>query len=358
MDSGETTQAAKSFLSCSWLRFLPMKISLLSLVSPAAHSSVKSPQKSMCTAWYTNFFFEWRTEITPFMRNMSVPWVTRIFWMKDWSFSKSQSPASRMPQLVTLSSCSCSPSVLRNSGSISCVFSRSKALMFSTESTATFDCSHRWIGAVLLIARRRFSTRSRSSLVTTSILFSSSRSAKATCSTASFSAPSAFSSSRCCSMCLASTRVTMPSRREKRRTSSSTKKVWATGAGSAMPVVSITIPSSFKVPASTRARSLLSTTMRSCLTVQQMQPFIISMISSSACNLVFLCSSASSMPTSPNSFSITASFLPWLAVKMWLSKVVFPEPRKPVRMVTGTRGSSISAMPLPMLGFRLRGVRF
>lgn len=35
----------------------------------------------------------------------------------------------------------------------------------------------------------------------------------ATCSIASFSTPSSLTSSRCCSMCLASTSVTMPSRR-------------------------------------------------------------------------------------------------------------------------------------------------
>ncbi len=30
--------------------------------------------------------------------------------------------------------------------------------------------------------------------------------------------------------------------------------------------------------------------------------------------------------TSPNSFSITAIFLPWLAVRIWLTRVVFPAP--------------------------------
>mmetsp|Transcript_2298 Transcript_2298/g.3616 ORF Transcript_2298/g.3616 Transcript_2298/m.3616 type:complete len:202 (-) Transcript_2298:377-982(-) len=199
----------------------------------------------------------------------------------------STSPASLIPQLVTLSSCSCSPSVLRNSGSISSVFSRSKPLMFRTLSTETFDCWQRWMGASLLMARILFSTRSRSSSVTTSILLRRSLSANAICSTASFSAPSFFSSSRCCSICLASTRVTMPSRRENLLTSSSTKNVCATGAGSAIPVVSITIPSRCKVLSSTRFLSLFRTTIRSWRTVQQMQPFIISMISSSLCTFVF-----------------------------------------------------------------------
>ena len=47
--------------------------------------------------------------------------------------------------------------------------------------------------------------------------------------------------------------------------------------------------------------------------------------------------SLSSIDVSPNSFSMMAIFLPCVAVRMWLSSVVLPEPRKPVRMVTGTR---------------------
>src|SRR6516225_3088875 len=41
------------------------------------------------------------------------------------------------------------------------------------------------------------------------------------------------------------------------------------------------------------------------------------------------------MPTSPNSFMITATRRPCSAVKMRLSSVVLPEPRNPVRMMTG-----------------------
>ena len=32
----------------------------------------------------------------------------------------------------------------------------------------------------------------------------------------------------------------------------------------------------------------------------------------------------------PNSFSITAMSLPWSPLRMWLTSVVLPEPRKPV----------------------------
>ena len=52
---------------------------------------------------------------------------------------------------------------------------------------------------------------------------------------------------------------------------------------------------------------------------------------------LFFAMSLSSIEVSPNSFSMMAIFLPCVAVRMWLSSVVLPEPRKPVRMVTGTR---------------------
>mmetsp|Transcript_5386 Transcript_5386/g.9030 ORF Transcript_5386/g.9030 Transcript_5386/m.9030 type:complete len:222 (+) Transcript_5386:939-1604(+) len=221
-----------------------------------------------------------------------------------------------MLKLLTVVSCSCSPSVLRNSGSISRVRLRSKAPMSSTQSTATSAFVQRLIGTVEFIALMRVSMRKRSSAVTRSVLLSKMRSAKATCSTASFSAPSGFSSSRCCSICLASTTVTMPSSRANDLTMSSTKNVCATGAGSAMPVVSMTMPSSLSFPVFTRLASFLRTTMRSWRTVQQIQPFIISIISSSACILVFFASRVSSIPTSPNSFSMTAIFLPCVAVRM------------------------------------------
>mmetsp|Transcript_27539 Transcript_27539/g.68459 ORF Transcript_27539/g.68459 Transcript_27539/m.68459 type:complete len:202 (-) Transcript_27539:17-622(-) len=192
-------------------------------------------------------------------------------------------------------------------------------------------------GAYLLISRRRFSTRSKSSAVTRSTLLRSSRSAKATCSTASFSAPSGFSSSRCCSMCFASIRVTTPSRRANSLILSSMKKVWITGPGSARPVVSIRMASSVAL----RRKSLERMRMRSPRTVQQMQPLFISKMSSVVLYRSF--TSASSTPTSPNSFSITAIFLPWFAVRMWLRRVVLPAPRKPVRIVTGTRSSDAIA---------------
>ena len=99
----------------------------------------------------------------------------------------------------------------------------------------------------------------------------------------------------------ASTTVTRESRSVCSLTSSSAKNVWMTGAGSARPVVSMRIWSnlSFLFIRLPRMR------MRSPRTVQQMHPLFISKISSSAES-----TSSLSIPTSPNSFSITAIFLP------------------------------------------------
>ena len=42
----------------------------------------------------------------------------------------------------------------------------------------------------------------------------------------------------------------------------------------------------------------------------------------------------------PNSFSMTAIFLPWFSVRIRFSSVVLPDPRKPVMTVIGTRSST------------------
>ena len=97
----------------------------------------------------------------------------------------------------------------------------------------------------------------------------------------------------------------MPSSRANALIASSTKKVCATGAGSASPVVSMITWSTFFF----RFAIASNAWIRSPRTVQQMQPLFISKISSSELNLPF--TSASSTPTSPNSFSITAILRPW-----------------------------------------------
>ena len=129
-------------------------------------------------------------------------------------------------------------------------------------------------------------------------------------------------------ICFASTTVIIPSSLYLSETPSSTKNVWATGAGSANPVVSINTPSKSRI----LSYRLSNTSVKSPLTVQQMQPFMTSItLSSELSTKIF-----SSIPTSPNSFSITANFILCSVLdKIWLSSVVFPEPRNPVNTVTG-----------------------
>ena len=40
------------------------------------------------------------------------------------------------------------------------------------------------------------------------------------------------------------------------------------------------------------------------------------------------------------------NFFPWFCVKMWFKRVVFPDPRKPVRMVIGIRSSLMTMVLL------------
>mmetsp|Transcript_13328 Transcript_13328/g.37723 ORF Transcript_13328/g.37723 Transcript_13328/m.37723 type:complete len:259 (+) Transcript_13328:777-1553(+) len=97
-------------------------------------------------------------------------------------------------------------------------------------------------------------------------------------------------------------------------------------------------PSSCLPSSATRLRMPLSPLMRSPRTVQQIQPLFISMICStpSSSRSVLEAISASSTPTSPNSFSITANTFPCEPRRMWLSRVVLPLPKKPVSMWAGT----------------------
>mmetsp|Transcript_59547 Transcript_59547/g.159546 ORF Transcript_59547/g.159546 Transcript_59547/m.159546 type:complete len:232 (-) Transcript_59547:186-881(-) len=224
--------------------------------------------------------------------------------IQDFSFITWSSPSNLQLTDETLASCWCSPSVLRKSGSIWSTRSISKAPTLMRLFGSTLLCWHRKTGACELMAFSRASIASSSAAsVTRSVLFSRMRSAKATCSTASFSTPSGFSSSKCCRTCFASTTVMIPSSLYIHLMSSSTKNVCATGAGSASPVVSMITASNF----CTFSCSLLRDVTRSLRTVQQMQPFMTSIISSStASEMTF-----SSTPTSPNSFSTIANLMPW-----------------------------------------------
>ena len=111
------------------------------------------------------------------------------------------------------------------------------------------------------------------------------------------------------------------------------KNVCATGPGSARPVVSMTMRSKLSKPLRRLAANNCRVTRRSSRMVQQMQPLLIWMI----CSSVSETRMSLSMFSSPNSFSITAIFWPWASVSTRLSKVVLPEPKKPVRMVVGIR---------------------
>ncbi|MNG13243.1 hypothetical protein D3C84_969100 [compost metagenome] len=55
------------------------------------------------------------------------------------------------------------------------------------------------------------------------------------------------------------------------------------------------------------------------------------------------------MPSSPNSLTITAMRRPWALSSMCRSKVVLPEPRKPVTMVTGSLASVFIGCPLALV---------
>src|SRR6202022_4565834 len=168
--------------------------------------------------------------------------------------------------------------------------------------------------------RIRASTSASSALETRSVLLSTMTSANAIwflASGASFSRSLSH---------FASATVTTASSRALFCTSSSTKKVCATGAGSASPVVSTmmasNLPLRFIRPSRMRTRSPR--------TVQHMQPLFISNTSSSAPITRSL-----SMPVSPNSLTMTAYLLPWFSDRMRLRRVVLPAPRYPVSTVTG-----------------------
>ncbi len=123
--------------------------------------------------------------------------------------------------------------------------------------------------------------------------------------------------------------------------SSSMKKVCATGPGSAMPVVSMTMRSKSSSFASRFARNSPRMRTRSPRTVQQMQPLFISTI----CSPVSCTSNSLSMPASPNSFSMTAMLRPCCSFSMRFSSVVLPLPKKPVSMVTGTISCGFMRIP-------------
>ena len=130
-------------------------------------------------------------------------------------------------------------------------------------------------------------------------------------------------------MCLASARHRMESMRKASAISGLMKKVNATGAGSARPVVSMMTWSNFFA----RSFRVRRARTRSPRTVQHTQP--LSMVMMSSASFMFSPTRASSMDTAPNSFSMTAMSLPCSPFRMWFTSVVFPAPRKPVTIWRG-----------------------
>mmetsp|Transcript_83195 Transcript_83195/g.233085 ORF Transcript_83195/g.233085 Transcript_83195/m.233085 type:complete len:313 (+) Transcript_83195:457-1395(+) len=281
------------------------------------------------------------TASTPFVRKMSTPRSLSSQPIQSFNSAWSTSPGQWMPTEETRSSCWCSASSARKASSISKILSKENAWMPRMKSMSTSLYLQRLISTPWLIMRMRRSTSASSSSVARSVLLRRMRSAKATCSTDSFSTPSGFSSSRWAMRCLASTTVRMPSRANFCCTKSSAKKVCATGAGSARPVVSM-MTASMNLPVFWAFFTIrLRPAMRSPRTVQQMQPlFISTMFSSVVMGPASM--RASSMPTSPNSFSMTAMRLPWFSFRIRFSRVVLPLPKKPVITVTGIFSADFS----------------
>mmetsp|Transcript_4516 Transcript_4516/g.12762 ORF Transcript_4516/g.12762 Transcript_4516/m.12762 type:complete len:214 (+) Transcript_4516:349-990(+) len=206
--------AMKPLVSSSLSRFLPMKIILHLLSSSGPQAPSCEFANSMWMAWKTNFSFMPLTASTPLDRNMSTPFSFRSHEIHWLSFCWTTSPGTSIPTDETRLSCWWSWLSSRNASSISMILSREKPRMPRMNSISTSLFVTRLMGTVLLMARIRASTSaSCSSPSTRSHLFSRMRSANAICSTASFSTPSGFSSSRCWMMCAASTSVRMPSKR-------------------------------------------------------------------------------------------------------------------------------------------------
>ena len=88
------------------------------------------------------------------------------------------------------------------------------------------------------------------------------------------------------------------------------------------------------------ARMASSAGTNSSATVQHRQPLASStMFSSGQAALPQPLRISPSMPTSPNSLTMTASRRPCALARTWRISVVLPAPRKPVTMVQGTRAS-------------------
>ena len=144
---------------------------------------------------------------------------------------------------------------------------------------------------------------------------------------------------------LASQSVTTPLREQCLAISGVWRRVRTMGTGSAIPVVSISTPSS-GLPDSIAAKIDENAPRMSPRTEQHMQPLSMTITCSAA--LCCVETRSASMGTAPNSFSMTAIFLPRCSYSRWLSNVVLPAPRNPVSTVIGILllGAAAAAMGL------------
>ncbi len=166
-----------------------------------------------------------------------------------------------------------------------------------------------------------------------SVLVTTRRSATADC----FEASGIVSS--CPMPFTASTRVTTPFNRYCAPRKPSVCSVCSTGTGSASPVVSTSTRSkSITSPARRLTKSSRSVSCRSVRSVQHRHPLPRSVTCSEDA-----ATSSWSSATSPNSLITTAArFIPgWRSSRR--NRVVFPLPRNPVMIVTGSRLASGSA---------------
>mmetsp|Transcript_103629 Transcript_103629/g.206019 ORF Transcript_103629/g.206019 Transcript_103629/m.206019 type:complete len:200 (-) Transcript_103629:468-1067(-) len=168
--------------------------------------------------------------------------------------------------------------------------------------------------ANLLMSRMRSLTIMAWSVVTRSNLFRIILSANATCWYASLTLPSSTSSSSLPRMCFESTIEITASKRSSSVIAGSDMKVRTIGTGSAMPVVSIMMPSIW-LPRLISFMISISPLSKSPRIVQHMQPLSITTIFSASDSFSFF-SSASSMDISPNSFSMIAIFLSFCSCRM------------------------------------------
>mmetsp|Transcript_118853 Transcript_118853/g.336977 ORF Transcript_118853/g.336977 Transcript_118853/m.336977 type:complete len:220 (+) Transcript_118853:705-1364(+) len=206
-------------------------------------------------------------------------------------------------------------------------FAASKASMASSSpigmSSGLLAKEHSLMGTKALMPRMAAFTSSIVARSQQSILFSSSLSAKPTCCAGSFTASAGRSRVSCVRKCLQSTTVRIPSILQYFFTISSLPNVLMMGPGSAMPVVSMRMPSR---SASFAPLAYLSSTFftisliaftRSSRTVQQRHPLSSTFIDSTVSFFPTAWSNSwLSIATSPNSFSMMAYFLPWCTLRM------------------------------------------